>query len=129
MSARVHVRYDGTDMALPVPFAPCNEMRKSFEAEHRARFGFIYDGKPLVAEAVEVEGEGGGADISEPELAADGSRRNALEDDKLLLRRRASTRPASSRATRFGPATASPARRSSWSRIRRSWSSPAGRRR
>ncbi len=67
MSARVHVRYDGTDMALPVPFAPCAEMRGSFEAEHRARFGFIYDGKPLVAEAVEVEGEGGGADISEPD--------------------------------------------------------------
>ena len=68
ITARVHVRYDGTDMALPVPFTTCNEMRKSFEAEHRERFGFIYEGKPLVAEAVEVEGEGGGADISEPDL-------------------------------------------------------------
>ena len=68
MSARVHVRYDGTDMALPVPFGTSAEMRAAFEAEHRARFGFIYDGKPLVAEAVEVEGEGGGAAISEPDL-------------------------------------------------------------
>ncbi len=68
VAARVHVRYDGTDMALPVPFTACNAMRKSFEAEHRERFGFIYEGKPLVAEAVEVEGEGGGADISEPDL-------------------------------------------------------------
>jgi len=67
VEARVHVRYDGTDMALPVPFSSCNEMRRSFEAEHRERFGFIYEGKPLVAEAVEVEGEGGGADIVEPD--------------------------------------------------------------
>ena len=67
-------------------------MREAFEAEHRARFGFIYDGKPLVAEAVEVEGEGGGADIAEPDLAADGSRRNARQDHALLLRRRAGTR-------------------------------------
>ncbi len=42
-------------------------MRAAFEAEHRARFGFIYDDKPLVAETVEVEGLGGGADIEEPD--------------------------------------------------------------
>ena len=67
MSARVHVRYEGTDTALPVPFATSATMRAKFEAEHRERFGFIYEGKPLVAEAVEVEGEGGGAAISEPD--------------------------------------------------------------
>ncbi len=67
VSARVHVRYDGTDMALPVPLGVSEAMREAFETEHRARFGFVYDGKPLVAEAVEVEGEGGGADISEPD--------------------------------------------------------------
>jgi 5-oxoprolinase (ATP-hydrolysing) len=69
ISARVHVRYDGTDTALGVPLAASDAMRKTFEAEHRARFGFIYDGKPLVAEAVEVEGAGGGARIEEPDLA------------------------------------------------------------
>ncbi len=67
LSARVHVRYDGTDMALPVPLGTSAAMRAKFEAEHRARFGFIYEEKPLVAEAVEVEGEGGGADIAEPD--------------------------------------------------------------
>ncbi|MGH6925785.1 MAG: hydantoinase B/oxoprolinase family protein, partial [Propylenella sp.] len=67
ISSRVHVRYDGTDMALPVAFAPAEEIRAAFEAEHRARFGFIYEGKPLVAEAMEVEGSGGGARMDEPD--------------------------------------------------------------
>ncbi len=67
VSARVHVRYEGTDMALAVPFDAAAKMRAAFEAEHRARFGFIYDAKPLIAEAVEVEGRGGHADIEEPD--------------------------------------------------------------
>ncbi|MGQ7792500.1 hydantoinase B/oxoprolinase family protein [Faunimonas sp. B44] len=65
--ARIHVRYAGTDMALPVPFDDTRAVRDAFEAEHRARFGFVYEDKPLVAEAVEVEGVGGGADIDEPD--------------------------------------------------------------
>jgi 5-oxoprolinase (ATP-hydrolysing) len=65
---RVHVRYEGTDTALPVAAAAIDEMRGAFEAEHRARFGFIYPDKPLVAEAVEVEAIGGGAAVSEPDL-------------------------------------------------------------
>ncbi|MDQ3559909.1 MAG: hydantoinase B/oxoprolinase family protein, partial [Pseudomonadota bacterium] len=66
--SRVHIRYAGTDMALPVPFAPVDAMRAAFEAEHRGRFGFIYNGKPLVAEAVEVEAVGVGAAIAEPDM-------------------------------------------------------------
>ncbi|MYZ50055.1 hydantoinase B/oxoprolinase family protein [Propylenella binzhouense] len=67
VQARIHVRYAGTDMALPVPFGGAGAVRAAFEAEHRARFGFVYEEKPLVAEAVEVEGVGGGADIAEPD--------------------------------------------------------------
>jgi 5-oxoprolinase (ATP-hydrolysing) len=70
IAARVHVRYDGTDMALAVPLAASVEMRAAFEREHRARFGFIYEGKPLVAESVEVEGAGGGARLEEPDRPA-----------------------------------------------------------
>jgi 5-oxoprolinase (ATP-hydrolysing) len=68
VAARAHIRYAGTDLALPVPFAPAAEMHAAFEAEHRARFGFVYDDKPLVVEAVEVEAVGGGAAIDEPDL-------------------------------------------------------------
>ncbi len=84
MSARVHVRYDGTDMALPVVFGPSEAMRAAFENEHRARFGFIYPGKPLVAEAVEVEGRGGGAAIVEPDLPLTKAEPEAAEKTRFF---------------------------------------------
>jgi 5-oxoprolinase (ATP-hydrolysing) len=54
----LHIRYDGTDSSLPVDFehGSIKQARTSFETDHRARFGFIYDGKPMVVEAVGVEG-------------------------------------------------------------------------
>ncbi|WP_128291517.1 hydantoinase B/oxoprolinase family protein [Afifella aestuarii] len=65
--AKAHLRYEGTDTPIPVPFGKAAEMRSAFEDAHRAQFGFIYDDKPLIAEQVEVEAVGGGADIDEPE--------------------------------------------------------------
>ncbi|HSM42328.1 MAG TPA: hydantoinase B/oxoprolinase family protein [Afifellaceae bacterium] len=58
---RVHVRYEGTDTPIAVPFGTVQAIRAAFEAAHRDQFGFIYDGKALIAEAVEVEAVGGGA--------------------------------------------------------------------
>ncbi|BCH24085.1 hydantoinase B/oxoprolinase family protein [Mesorhizobium sp. L-8-3] len=54
----LHIRYDGTDTALPVDFkdATIADARLAFEAAHRAQFGFVYDGKPMVVEAIGVEG-------------------------------------------------------------------------
>src|SRR5712675_2022080 len=63
---RAHVRYAGTDTALVVPFGSLTEMKKSFEAAHKARFGFIDEAKQIVVEAVSVEAVGGGAKFSEP---------------------------------------------------------------
>lgn len=54
---RVHVRYAGTDAALPVPMGEVDAMRAAFTAEHRARYAFTMD-KPLVVEAVSVEAVG-----------------------------------------------------------------------
>ena len=64
---RAHIRYDGTDSAIPVPYGAGDvaALRLAFETEHRSRFGFVYDGKALVTEAVEVEAMGGGARIEE----------------------------------------------------------------
>ena len=69
--ARLHVRYAGTDTPIAVPFGETAEVTKAFEAAHKAQFGFIYDGKPLIAEAVEVEAVGGGAVLDEPEQKAE----------------------------------------------------------
>ncbi len=62
---RIHIRYDGTDLALPVPFADVETMVKTFETNHRKQFGFIFENKRMIVEAVEVESVGGGAGLSE----------------------------------------------------------------
>jgi 5-oxoprolinase (ATP-hydrolysing) len=53
----LHIRYDGTDTALPVDFSArsVSAAREAFEAAHRAQFGFVYADKPMVIETVEVE--------------------------------------------------------------------------
>ena len=80
---RAHLRYAGTDTALevaafvargatPVAVAAAGldvgAMRSAFEAAHKARFGFVDPGKPLVAEAVVVEAIGGGREGASPSL-------------------------------------------------------------
>jgi 5-oxoprolinase (ATP-hydrolysing) len=54
----LHIRYDGTDTTLPVPFshASLDMARLSFEVAHKAQFGFVYENKALVVETVAVEG-------------------------------------------------------------------------
>ena len=53
-----HLRYDGTDTTIPVDFSrfSVEEARAAFESAHAAQFGFIYDNKGIVVEAVGVEG-------------------------------------------------------------------------
>jgi len=67
--ARVHLRYSGTDAPLEVPAGGLDELRRAFEDEHRARFGFVVEGRALVVEQVAVEGIGRMATIDEPERA------------------------------------------------------------
>ena len=65
---RVHVRYEGSDAALIVPFPTsspaggalgwgpaASAITASFEAAYRQRFAFLMQGKALVVEAVSVE--------------------------------------------------------------------------
>ncbi len=54
----LQLRYDGSDTTLPVDFSSFSveEARAEFEAAHKAQFGFIYDNKPMVIEAISVEG-------------------------------------------------------------------------
>ena len=70
---RAHIRYAGTDTALVVAGGTLAEMKKSFEAAHKSRFGFVDDSKQLVIEAVSVEAVGGGAKFTEAEHATTGA--------------------------------------------------------
>ncbi|MCV0397828.1 MAG: hydantoinase B/oxoprolinase family protein [Rhizobiaceae bacterium] len=72
----LQIRYDGSDTTLPVPFESrsIDTAIADFERAHKAQFGFVYDDKPMVVEAVSVEGsdtrdEG----PAEAELALSGS--------------------------------------------------------
>ena len=52
---RVHVRYEGSDAALVVPFGTFSQIQTRFEAAYCQRFAFLMHGKRLVVEAVSVE--------------------------------------------------------------------------
>ena len=70
IAAHAHLRYAGTDSALPIPLASLRGMRALFEIVHQQRFGFISPEKDIEIEAIEVEARGGGEAIAEPDLAA-----------------------------------------------------------
>ena len=53
--SRVHVRYEGSDSALIVPWGSLADISAAFEAAYRQRFAFLMQGKALVVEAVSVE--------------------------------------------------------------------------
>ncbi len=58
---RAHLRYEGTDTALPVPMGEADAMISQFEDGYRQRFSFLMRDKPIVVEAVSVELVAGGA--------------------------------------------------------------------
>ncbi|REF35161.1 hydantoinase B/oxoprolinase family protein [Thermasporomyces composti] len=54
---RAHLRYEGTDTAIPVELAEIDRMVAEFEAAYRRTYSFLMD-RPLVVEAVSVEAVG-----------------------------------------------------------------------
>ncbi len=64
----VHVRYEGTDSALVVPFGDMASIQAAFESAYRQRFAFLMVGKGLVVEAVSVEAMIAGDAPAEPRL-------------------------------------------------------------
>ena len=77
VSAWAHLRYDGTDTALPVALGEAAAMREAFEAQHRQRFGFVSPEKGVVIAALEVEAAGGGSPvIPDGAMHAEGGQRS-----------------------------------------------------
>jgi len=54
----VHLRYDGSDTSLQVPFGAIPEMVAAYETAYRARFGFVMPGKGVIAATISVEAIG-----------------------------------------------------------------------
>ena len=55
---RVHLRYDGTDTALPVLSDTIEGMQAQFEAAYKKRFSFLMPARALIVEAISVEAVG-----------------------------------------------------------------------
>jgi 5-oxoprolinase (ATP-hydrolysing) len=58
VASRLHLRYAGTDTALPVTLTKPDLMREAFEAEHMRQFGFISPEKEISIATLEVEASG-----------------------------------------------------------------------
>ncbi len=54
----LHLRYQGTDTALAVPFGTINQVEERFADVHRARFGFWDQGRQLIVESIAVDAIG-----------------------------------------------------------------------
>ena len=129
-SVWLHLRYDGTDTALPILIGEPDAMRAEFERQHRQRFGFISPEKKVFVAAIEVEAAGGGAGVDETE--ADTAPASSSSPIPARSRRRASSRLAPGMTRRSIPARSCrkasglPAPPSSSSPIRPWSSNPAG---
>ncbi len=78
-SLQVHLRYQGSDFSLAVPYRNATTMQDDFEREHLARFGFHLPGKPLEIAALDVALSGGG--LSAKSLAPPATTASAVPAD------------------------------------------------
>jgi len=69
ITRQVHLRYQGTDTALTVPFADVACMTAAFEAAYRRRYSFLMPGRALIVEAAHVEARGAAESPSEADFA------------------------------------------------------------
>ncbi|MEM7426925.1 MAG: hydantoinase/oxoprolinase family protein, partial [Pseudomonadota bacterium] len=79
----VHLRYDGTDTSLLIPFGPVGDMRDAFEDAHRKQFGFTAPEKVVIVEAMTVESVGGGATAEEQDEALSDAAAEAVSDARF----------------------------------------------
>lgn len=64
----LHIRYEGTDTAIEVPFGEddLDAAAGAFEKAHMAQFGFVSKGRTMIVEAVGVEGSEGASSTTAP---------------------------------------------------------------
>lgn len=55
----LHLRYEGTDTTIDLDFSAhdMGAIRTAFEEEHKAQFGFVYPGRTIIIESVELQGQ------------------------------------------------------------------------
>ncbi|WP_075003030.1 hydantoinase B/oxoprolinase family protein [Streptomyces qinglanensis] len=81
-TARLQLRYAGTDAALTVPLGGAERMARDFAAEHRSRYGFTMD-KPLVVATAVAEATGRAGRVA-AQAPASGSARGAAQPHDVV---------------------------------------------
>ena len=66
----IHLRYAGTEAALPVPLRDSATVTHAFTEAHRLRFGFATPERPLIVEQLSVEATARGDTVRETTLPA-----------------------------------------------------------
>jgi 5-oxoprolinase (ATP-hydrolysing) len=83
---RLHLRYAGTDTALPVTWTgDATKARAEFEAAHKAQFGFTSPDKTVIVETVEVEMTEPARDTGAPQAASAAPPREAATDLRVPI--------------------------------------------
>ncbi len=59
VTRKVHIRYEGTDTAIPVAAGPVQLLEQRFLSAHRQLFGFVDEKRRLVIETISVEAVSG----------------------------------------------------------------------
>ncbi len=70
--AMAHIRPDGAQQTLPVPFGDATAMTAAFEEAHRQRFGFVPENATLLIDVLTAEAIGGtGESVTLPDTGDD----------------------------------------------------------
>ncbi|MEO5863208.1 MAG: hydantoinase/oxoprolinase family protein, partial [Burkholderiales bacterium] len=69
---RVHLKYDGTDTPLEIPYDNVDDTLRRFESTYQQRYGFLMPDKRLIADAVSVEAASPRDDEASDALTAQG---------------------------------------------------------
>ncbi len=99
--ARVHIRYDGSDTAIPIALGSVDEMAATFAAEHARRFGFGFEGRALIAESLEVDVRDIPANLSSPVVTGEVARPSFTgETEGAAQKERAQSAPSTASRSR-----------------------------
>jgi len=79
MRTLLHLKYDGTDTALPVEEAETTAMQAAFETAYRRQFGFLMSARALMVESVSVEATASSAGDALPAAGAAKAKENSTE--------------------------------------------------
>jgi 5-oxoprolinase (ATP-hydrolysing) len=85
VAKKLHLRYAGTEASLIVDLASVETARAAFTDAHRTRFGFATPERPLIVEAVAVEGTAAGEPIAESHIDARGAAASLAPIDEVEM--------------------------------------------